>query len=168
MEDAELWRKRLYDGATKTEDGCLVKGTQHHIYRNIVVNGRTKAAHRLAYELEHGPIPKGMVVMHSCDVPGCFNPDHLSIGTQADNSADMHAKKRNYDITGRSPQKHNVKTVPFLVRMRPEIRELLEAASADQRRSMASIIDQAVRDQLEPRYGNLDDRLSRLLLGGKP
>jgi hypothetical protein len=165
MEDQELWRKRLYDGATKTEDGCLIKGNEY-AYRNIVIDGRTKAAHRLAYELEHGPIPKGLVVMHKCDVPGCFNPEHLSVGTQSDNAVDMHNKNRAYKTSGRSPQKQNVKTVPFLVRMRPEIRELLEAASSDQRRSMASIIDQAVRDQLEPRYGQLNDRLSRLI-GGK-
>jgi hypothetical protein len=51
-------------------------------------------AHRYAYELTYGPIPDGHVVMHSCDNPQCVRPDHLSIGTQKDNLADMRAKGR--------------------------------------------------------------------------
>ncbi len=51
-------------------------------------------AHRIAYRYFKGDIPKGMVVMHSCDVRSCVNPDHLSLGTQADNIADMTAKGR--------------------------------------------------------------------------
>lgn len=46
------------------------------------------AAHRLAYMLEVGPIPEGMVVRHKCDNPLCCNPKHLEIGTQKDNVHD--------------------------------------------------------------------------------
>lgn len=60
------------------------------------------------------------------------------------------------------------KLKPFLIRMRPETRTLLEQAAADQRRSMSSIIDQSVRDQLQPRYGQLDTRIHRFLSGVKP
>ena len=59
------------------------------------------------------------------------------------------------------------KLKPFLMRMHPDTRALVEKAAADQRRSLSSVVDQCVRDQLQPRYGRLDDRLSRLL-GVKP
>jgi hypothetical protein len=51
-------------------------------------------AHRWAWTLAHGPIPLGMVLLHTCDNPRCSNVEHLALGTYAENSADMMTKGR--------------------------------------------------------------------------
>jgi hypothetical protein len=56
--------------------------------------GRITLAHRVAWTLENGPIPAGLVVMHRCDNPPCVRPAHLRTGTMADNQRDMAHKGR--------------------------------------------------------------------------
>jgi hypothetical protein len=75
--------------------GCIEwTGTRNRGYGYIRRDGKTIRAHRLAYELKHGPIPKGLYVCHRCDNRSCCNTDHHFLGTNADNMADRNAKGR--------------------------------------------------------------------------
>ncbi|MDD5171354.1 MAG: HNH endonuclease signature motif containing protein [Syntrophales bacterium] len=76
-------------------------------YGRIAVKGKIKAAHRVSYELYVGPIPDGLFVLHKCDVPYCVNPNHLFLGTQADNNRDMHKKGR-YGIANNQGERHGM------------------------------------------------------------
>jgi hypothetical protein len=62
---------------------------------------RNLGAHRAAYEVWVGPIPKGMLVLHSCDNRLCINPKHLSLGTHADNMAQMVARGRQDQVSSK-------------------------------------------------------------------
>lgn len=70
-------------------------------YGCLSVRGGTTRANRFAWEITNGKIPDGLVVCHKCDNPGCVRPDHLWIGTHADNIRDRDAKGR--QRVGRNP-----------------------------------------------------------------
>jgi hypothetical protein len=72
-------------------------------YGQIYHNGKNQRAHRLMWSSRHGQIPGKMVVCHRCDNPLCARPDHLFLGTLAENNADRHAKGRTV-AGGRRPR----------------------------------------------------------------
>ncbi len=63
-------------------------------------DSRAERTHRVSYKLFVGPIPKGIFVCHRCDNPSCVNPEHLFLGSQADNIRDMISKNRQKDSRG--------------------------------------------------------------------
>lgn len=69
-------------------------------YGLIKIDGRITRAHRVSYKTYKGPIPKGLFVCHTCDVPLCVNPNHLFVGTLQENNYDMYKKGRNARFFG--------------------------------------------------------------------
>jgi hypothetical protein len=63
-------------------------------YATIHCKGKTFAGHRVIFQRLIGSIPKGMQVLHKCDVPFCLNPDHLWLGSHTDNMRDKKKKDR--------------------------------------------------------------------------
>jgi hypothetical protein len=80
-----------------------MKGKDAYGYGNLSLNGKVRKAHRLAY-CEHRGIAleeiDGFVVRHRCDNRGCVNPEHLVLGSQADNVRDMYERHRNANQKG--------------------------------------------------------------------
>jgi len=102
----EFIRRRLLarsevDGAT----GCRMwRRATRGGYGRLWDGERVADAHRLSYEVNVGPVPAGLQVLHECDRPGCIEPKHLWCGTVAENMADRDAKGRNggFKNAGRS------------------------------------------------------------------
>lgn len=69
-------------------------------YGKLGMGGKTLKAHKFSYELHNGPITRGLHVLHSCDMPSCVNPDHLSLGTHTDNMRDQIRKGRKVVLRG--------------------------------------------------------------------
>jgi hypothetical protein len=71
------------------ENGCLIwlTGRFESGYGQFWLKGKNVKAHRIAWEIEHDPIPDGLLVLHKCDVKWCVNVQHLYLGTMQDRKA---------------------------------------------------------------------------------
>lgn len=85
------------------DDCWLWRGARVGKYGEVKWGKRPVLVHRAAYEMVYGEIPRDKVVCHTCDTPLCVRPDHLVIGTDADNVEDMWAKGRAAAQQGPTP-----------------------------------------------------------------
>jgi hypothetical protein len=110
----------LWGRVERREDGCWVwTGSVNDKGYGRIGGGRRQAValtHRLAYESAVGPIPEGLCVLHRCDNPPCCNPEHLFLGTRADNNADAKAKGRVRPGVSRGEKQGSAKLTEAAVR----------------------------------------------------
>lgn len=99
---------RFWSKVQKTNTCWLWTGAHSVLQKNpkfqygiMIVCWKRRMAHHLSWEIANNKkIPKGMCVLHKCDVPLCVRPDHLWIGTQADNVRDRVSKGRSASPRG--------------------------------------------------------------------
>ncbi len=86
MPAKRILSERFWEKVQKT-DGCWEwqAAKDGCGYGFIWVRTRMYRAHRISYEMLHGPIPAGLQIDHLCCNPGCVNPSHLEVVTQAEN-----------------------------------------------------------------------------------
>ena len=131
-ESARFWAKVRRAGPGECWLWTAAAGTDGYGRLRVKRDGQWShaRAHRLSWELHRGAIPADLGVLHRCDNPRCVNPEHLFLGTDAENVSDKVAKNRQARGGGDGPQLphgeghmlHKL-TVPAVV----EIRRQLEA-----------------------------------------
>ena len=125
-----------------------------------------RRAHRVAWELTNGPIPKGQLILHRCDNPPCVRPDHLFLGTHAENMADMTSKGRGLTGSRSWLSKHGQRAKPgeahHMAKLTTEqVAEIRELYEPNPHRRPSAVSQRALAE----RFGVTQQTISRALRG---
>jgi hypothetical protein len=128
-------RKTLFERCSKDlKSGCwLWSGkVNDRGYGRLHIAGKDIYAHRAAWEQSRRQrIPEGKIICHHCDTPLCINPDHLYLGTHADNHRDMDERGRRVppprnDLRGEKSWAHKLTEQQVLeIRASPDLQRVL-------------------------------------------
>lgn len=155
-------RQRVDAQLKQSDSGCIewTGKRDGRGYGKLTDKGRDLLAHRAAWELANGAIPKGMSVCHRCDNPPCCNTAHLFLGTHQDNMRDASNKGRMGTKTPlRGERNHKAKlTNEQAAAMMAEVRALPRARGG----RPAGTLSQR---QIAHRYGVSESLISRILMG---
>lgn len=169
-------RDRFYSKVQKTETCWLWKGGVAGAYGTFSLDGRAQGAHRAAWQIEHGPIPDGLVVRHICDVKLCVRIDHLTLGTSKDNAADATARgRRNLrrkpgHITQRSPGSWRVVVSAGLHPdgRRRYVTRTVRGSRADAQEALNRVLVEVADGLHHAHPGSLEHLLTRWLAHSRP
>ena len=97
----KILTQRFWDKVDKTGDCWEWTASRQKFGHGLFkVGNKVEKAHRISYEFHIGPIPEGLMVRHKCDNPPCVRPEHLELGTRADNVRDRDERGRHVALRG--------------------------------------------------------------------
>ncbi len=119
------WENKFWQKVNKTPE-CWewTAGKSAAGYGRFVVNSKQEYTHRISWDLHNDIKSKGFEVCHTCDNPGCVNPEHLFLGTHLDNVNDMLKKGR-----GKLPPRKPGSSNGFSKLTEPQVLEIRRLAS---------------------------------------
>lgn len=95
---------RFWEKVEKTDTCWLFHSSLAKGYGRFAIDSQVYLAHRVSYLIATGDDPGPLMVLHRCDNPRCVRPDHLFLGTRADNNKDMFTKGRGRPRGGEYPR----------------------------------------------------------------